>query len=67
MDPASGHVERAKERMRERIMSDSSTSILQIYKEAVLEIKNSIGIYNFYHTMKTSKNTYMNLHTSEKY
>ena len=57
MDPASGHVERAKERMRERIMTDSSTSILQIYKEAVLEIKNSIGIYNFYHTMKTSKNT----------
>ena len=64
MDPASGHVQRAKEQMRERIMSDSSTSISQIYKEAVKEIENSLGIHNFSHTMKTSKNTYINLHTS---
>ena len=49
MQPASGHVRKAKERMRKRIKSESSTSISQIYKEVVLEIENSIGIDNVYY------------------
>ena len=40
----SGHVTRAKERMKKRIKSEPSTSISQIYKEVVFEMKNSLGI-----------------------
>ena len=44
----SGHVTRAKERMKKRIKLDSNTSIQQIYEEVVLEMKNSIGTYYHY-------------------